>query len=1004
MVPKAEPSPSCAFRPTRLRTNALHNPLGIQTLRPRLGWGLEATTEPAVRNATQSAYRIECFSSDDMSHLIWDSGRVASSETLHISYGGPSLRSTQRVYWRVTSWDGPSLPTACFPSPLAWFEVALVDDSDWHGAQWITRFPSKANVSDCELYAQSERNRAPRFRTEVVVPSGAQRVRAYVAGLGYHRVFVDGQRVGTSELDAGWATTAKTVLYSVLDLSELLLAGGPRHVVGVELGNGWWNPLPLRMWGHLNVRAALLEKLNGTREPMLRVVVLATMADGSTRPVTTTKVGGTSSWRTSGSPTVFNNIYLGERFDARIALATHGWSTLAYDVSEWGRGVAAGAHILGKLTALPIPPVRRQAVLTARKVSSTQLTDTTGAGTSTVSILDVGRNIAGGCTYHVSGPNGSVVSMRYGELLSPDGHLNVMTSVAGQIKSANPHAPCQPPLAFQGDSLVLSGRGGGDEWSTGAYSWHGFRFVEITLPVGAALVHDVTCYPLRTDVARVANFSSSSAQLNRLSTLNRHTFDANLMSVQSDCPHRERFGYGGDALGCGEAGLSIYDWEAFYAKRVRDYNDAQRVAGGGTGGAQPLGGFTETAPFVGIGDSSLGPKGSGPIGWQTFQPEAQLWLYKYYGDMHTLHESFNATHAFIRMLDAQPPGAVEHGLGDWMPLDATSTAFTGLGFERMAYLAFANMSSLVGAHALAREYTSKADAVAKQLNVRFLNASSGVYRTSIAKGAEREDTQCGQGMALFTGLCPDRTACSHALSVLVDNARTATSFLPHACRGNASLAGCTQAHGGPGAHLTAGLFGIKWALMALADSAMNDVVYEMLTQTSYPSYGWMMNNSFANATTLWESWFFSDNTFSHDHPMFSSSEVWLLQSVAGIQPHPAARGMSHVLIKPSPPSQLEACSAAFSTPRGRLAVSWRRSGGRFELNITIPPNVIATVHVPGDCKARELGGLDLRVARRIAGPRWGRAQEQQRACAGDSLAIEIGSGDFTFVTDLDDEL
>lgn len=151
---------------------------------------------------------------------------------------------------------------------------------------------------------------------------------------------------------------------------------------------------------------------------------------------------------------------------------------------------------------------------------------------------------------------------------------------------------------------------------------------------------------MRTDVDLVANFSSSSPALDRLRTLNRHTFDANLMSVQSDCPHRERFGYGGDALGCGEAGLSIYDWEAFYAKRVRDFNDAQRLSaasdaaaagrdgagrGGATffrGGGTQLGGFTETAPFVGISDGGVGPAGSGPIGWQSYQPEAQLWLYK----------------------------------------------------------------------------------------------------------------------------------------------------------------------------------------------------------------------------------------------------------------------------------------------------------------------------------------------------------------------------------------
>ena len=158
--------------------------------------------------------------------------------------------------------------------------------------------------------------------------------------------------------------------------------------------------------------------------------------------------------------------------------------------------------------------------------------------------------------------------------------------------------------------------------------------------------------------------------------------------------------------------------QAFYAKRIHDFNDAQRLATNASG--TQLGGFPETAPFVGIADAGVGPEGSGPIGWQTFQPEAQLWLYKYYGDLSTLHESFNATHAFVRMLAAAGP--VEHGLGDWMPVDATSTAFTGLGFQRMAFLAFANISRLVGAPDLASMYAAKAGAIATELNALFFDA------------------------------------------------------------------------------------------------------------------------------------------------------------------------------------------------------------------------------------------------------------------------------------------
>merc|ERR1712050_515658 len=145
-----------------------------------------------------------------------------------------------------------------------------------------------------------------------------------------------------------------------------------------------------------------------------------------------------------------------------------------------------------------------------------------------------------------------------------------------------------------------------------------------------------------------------------------------------------------------------------------------------------------------------------------------------------------------------------------------------------------------------------------------------------------------------------------------------SSELPNACRSSSFRETCKGAAGGQGPHMTAGLFGVKWFLMSLADGGLNDLAYEVLTTDTYPSFRWMMNNEFANATTIWESWFASDNTFSHNHPMFASSEVWLLQSVGGIQPHPSAKGMHHVLIKPSPPSALQHASASFETPRGTI--------------------------------------------------------------------------------------
>ena len=369
------------------------------------------------------------------------------------------------------------------------------------------------------------------------------------------------------------------------------------------------------------------------------------------------------------------------------------------------------------------------------------------------------------------------------------------------------------------------------------------------------------------------------------------------------------------------------------------------------------------------------------------------WFVRYYGDTQTMKDSFNATYAYIQLLDTNPAG-INHGLGDWMPVEGTSTAFTGPGFLRMSYLAFANITDILGMHDLAAKYRGKVTGIDSALNSMFLNNATGAYAAaSVEKKSHSKrhvpvtgractptpfcaegglnpkpnpgdesyqqitlrcdqpgdtiaaiqfaqwgmptggptcstwkagdpcgkegvteawarkacigkatcvldprpalgDTcpnqhktfavqaickacngmatvqrgsgsapappgppvphgqatsQTGQGMALFMGIVPEQLR-AKALAQMAANANAATHISPD---------------GGPGPHMTAGLFGIKWFLMSLADGGMNDLAYDVLTTPTYPGFKYMMNNQHANATTIWESWFFSDNTFSH---------------------------------------------------------------------------------------------------------------------------------------------
>ena len=248
----------------------------------------------------------------------------------------------------------------------------------------------------------------------------------------------------------------------------------------------------------------------------------------------------------------------------------------------------------------------------------------------------------------------------------------------------------------------------------------------------------------------------------------------------------------------------------------------------------------------------------------------------------------------------------------------------------MSYLAFANITEILGKPDLAKTYRTKAAAVASAINAKFLNVSTGAYAASssfpenhrpegTAEVRATKASQTGQGMALFEGIVPEALR-DEALKIMVENARASEWILqkPSTLYPNSNK---SSFQGGAGPHMTAGLFGIKWFLMALADGGMNDLAYDVLTTPTYPGFKWMMHNEVDNATTMWESWFFSDNTFSHNHPMFGSSEVWLIQSVGGIQPHPAAKGFDKVLIKPSPPTKLQHATTSYETVRGVISTS-----------------------------------------------------------------------------------
>ncbi len=210
----------------------------------------------------------------------------------------------------------------------------------------------------------------------------------------------------------------------------------------------------------------------------------------------------------------------------------------------------------------------------------------------------------------------------------------------------------------------------------------------------------------------------------------------------------------------------------------------------------------------------------------------------------------------------------------------------------------------------------KAGALAEQIktafNQKFLNPATGTYYTG---------TEACQSFPLYLGLVPSENK-SRALDVLAHNIIDVNK-----------------------GHLDTGIFGSKYMLNALSDAGRADVAYGIVNQKTFPGWGHMLENG---ATTLWEHWEYSDNTYSHNHPMFGSVSEWFYKVLAGINPAPDAVGFNKIIIRPQPVGDLKWAKGSYNSVRGKIISEWKIETGKFILDVTIPANTTAVVEIPGD--------------------------------------------------------
>ncbi len=852
-------------RLANLRCEYRVDPLGIGTDKPRLSWVLESSE----RGQMQTAYRILAADSKKMlardEGNLWDSGRVESSDTLQIEYSGSALGSRQRCYWKVRVWDRDRRPSQW--SEPAYWECALLHPEDWEGS-WISD-GRPTPQRDEDFYAEDP---APLLRRSIPIDRKVVRGRLYITGLGYYEARINGQRVGDRYLEPGWTDYRDRIHFSTYDVTGLLQKG--ENCLGVMLGNGWYNPLPLRMWGRLNLREHL-----PVGRPRLRAQLELVMADGTKQTVVSD-----TSWKFREGPIRKNNIYLGEVYDARQEVA--GWDLPGFEDRGWEFAVEAFPPG-GKLQAQPLPPVRITQEIAPVKVQEIQ---------PGVFVYDMGQNFTGWVRLRVEAPRGEEIQLRYGELLRQDGTLNPLTSVAGQIKGkwrdGTPiGGPGSPEIAEQRDVYIASG-GGLEDYSP-RFTFHAFRYVEVTGYSGRLGLEDLAGFRLHSDIEEAGTFACSDLLFNRIHAMSRQTFLSNLIGVQSDCPHRERFGYGGDIAVTCEAFMLNFDMAAFYAKTVRDWHDA----------ALPDGMLTDTAPFVGIHYCG--------VAWAMVHPLLQKQLFRYYGERRLMEEQYPTSRRWLDLVASRNPGhLIPEGLSDHEGLEPAPAEkmVTPLYFESARILSW--LAGMLGQKEDQGRYGDLAEAIRAAYLERFLHRDSGRIEPV---------SQAGQAFALALGILPVEEQ-GEALSVLLRK-------IEDEDRG----------------HLTTGIYGTRFLLDALSQAGKAASAAEIIRQKTFPGWVFMLENG---ATTLWEHWEFSDDTFSHNHPMFGSVSEWFMKWLAGIQPHPDAAAFDRIRIRPQPVEGVDWAEARYSSIRGEISVRWARKGDTIVLEVTVPVNTQAEVWIP----------------------------------------------------------
>jgi alpha-L-rhamnosidase len=1046
--------------PVNLQCEYRLNPQGLDVVQPRLFWEVQS----AERDQMQTAYQILVASSEPLLQKnagdLWDSGKVASDETINIIYSGKPLKSGAQCFWKVKTWDKNG-QASDWSAPAKW-SLGLLKQNDWQGkwigldqgektndfggAQWIwfpegnpaesapvcTRYfrrvfelPANQEVSAAiieitaddqfDMYVnglaagkgngwgspktidlaavlkpgknilavearnvgnnpnpagvlaklkvgfkpgtpwtlttgdgwksatnaeagwtalafddsawpntkllgeygtqswgiiQSDDRPLPAryLRREFSVEKKVRRATAYLCGLGLSELYLNGRKVSDDVLSPAIASYDQRAFYVTYDVTDHLRRG--ENAIGVILGNGRFYaprvrvPAECRTFGY----------------PKLLLQLNVEYTDG-----TTSQIVSDEKWKlTANGPIRANNEFDGEVFDARMEMP--GWSQVKFDDSQWepAQLVSPGAPVLSAQIGEPI-----RVLETIRPVAITH-------PKPGVYIYDLGQNMAGWCRLKVNGLAGTVVKLRHGEELNPDGSL-----YTANMRSAKAE-----------DSYTLKGKG--VEIYEPRFTHHGFRFVEVTGFPGQLELDAIEGKVVHDALPKVGEFATSNPLINQIYHNIYWGVRDNYRSLPTDMPRDERQGWMGDRQEVSKGETYLFNIAPLYSQWLTDINDAQRADGS----------VPDVCP-------AFWPLYQDGVVWASTYTIVPNMLYDQYGDVGILQKHY----ASLKQWSDYMAKFLENDLmprntyADWCfpprlksemtVINSTDPKLTTDGNMMSTAIFYhdlqlmARSARLLGKTEDAEHFETLAGKIKVAFNQRYYHSELGYYDNG---------TQTSCVLPLAFGMVPDE--CKAKVFARLVKKITVESDN----------------------HLGTGLIGGHYLMRVLSDNGRPDLAYTIVTQTTYPSWGYMISKG---ATTVWELW----NGDTADSGMNARNivmligdlNIWLHEYLGGIRP--GTPGFKNIIIKPEVVGGLDWVKVGYDSIRGRINSEWHQSAGRFELHITIPANTMATVYLPAkDVKSITENGRDLTKIMGVKSVR----METDRA------VLEIGSGDYHF--------